>query len=147
VIRRAAILLWLAAAAAALSGCGSGHVSAASLQPGQYSGTFPDGSPVTLQVDAGSVQVNGRDAYLVDPTTTAQFLLAAGSTHFGEWSCTQTENGRSLHCDTWNAPRGSATPTALPCVSPAANTPGWCGAGQTHLAVDLLRICSTSSCS
>jgi len=145
-IRRVALLLWPAAAAAALSACGGGHASAPSLQAGQYSGTLPHGSPVTLDVGAGSVHVNGTEAYLVDPTTTAQFLVTAGGAHYGEWSCRQTENGRSLHCDTWNAPRGAATPTALPCVSPAANTPGWCSAGQTHVAVDLLRICSDSSC-
>jgi hypothetical protein len=145
VIRRLAALLSLAAAATALGGCGSGHASAASLQAGQYSGTLPGGAPVTLQVGAGAVQVNGRDAYLVDPTTTADFLVAQDRTHFYEWACTEAEKGRSLHCDTWNAPRGTVTPTALPCVSPAANTPGWC-AGAPHVAVDLLRICSDAGC-
>lgn len=144
--RGIARLLSLAAAAAALSACGSGHTSAPSLQDGQYSGTFADGSPVTLQVSPGQVQINGRDTYLVDPTTTAQFVITSGSSHFDEWSCTQTENGRSLHCDTWTAPHAAATPTALPCLSSAPNTPGWCSAAQTHVAVDLLRICSNPGC-
>ena len=138
--RGLAALLAVAAAATALSGCGSGHTSAAALLDGSYSGTLPSGQPVNLSVSAGSVQVNGHDAYLVDPTTTAQFLVALDSAHFYEWSCAMAEKGRSLHCDTWNAPRGAATPTAIPCVSPASNTPGWCGGAQ-HVAVDLLRIC------
>ncbi|HZS15723.1 MAG TPA: hypothetical protein VFC09_14095 [Candidatus Dormibacteraeota bacterium] len=140
-IRRLATLLAIAATATAVGGCGSGHTSAAALVDGQYSGTLPSGQPVNLSVSAGSVQVNGRDAYLVDPTTTAQFLVALDSAHYYEWSCTMAEKGKSLHCDTWNAPRGTATPTAIPCVSPAPNTPGWCG-GALHQAVDLLRICS-----
>lgn len=145
-MRRIALLLSLAAAASALSACGSGRGSAPALRAGQYSGTAADGWPVILQVDTGSVQVDGHDAYLVDPTTTAEFLVTAGGSHFGEWSCRQTENGRSLHCDTWLAPRGGATPTALPCVSPASNTPGWCSESGTHVALDLLRICSNPSC-
>jgi hypothetical protein len=144
--RRVAALLLLGAAAAALAGCGSAHQSAASLQTGQYSGTLPNGAPVTVSIGAGSVQVDGHDAYLVDPTTTAQFLVtqSTGAPYF-EWSCTQTEAGRSMHCETWLAPHAEATPTALPCVSPGPDAPAWCRGG-THVAVDLLRICSNPGC-
>jgi len=145
-LRRCATLLVAAALGGAVAGCGSGHVSAVSLNGGMYSGTLPSGTPVNVAVSVGAVQVNGRDAYLVDPTTTAEFLVAADGAHFYEWNCRMAEGGRSLHCDTWNAPRGAATPTALPCVSPAAHAPGWCG-GAEHQAVDLLRICSTAGCS
>ncbi len=145
-IRRVALLLGLAAAATALSGCGSGHVSAASLRPGEYSGTLPNGAPMTLQVSTGRVQVNGRDTYLVDPTSTADFVISPDGAHFAEYACTQTEQGRSLHCDVWAAPPARATPTALPCVSPSTSTPSWCADKSAHVAVDLLRICSNPGC-
>lgn len=141
---RIAAVLSLAVAAAALAGCGNAHSSAPALHLGKYSGTLPGGAPVTLGVDGGQVRIDGRDTYLVDPTTTAQFLVAEGNV-FYEWSCTQAEKGRSLHCDTWKAPHGQVTPTALPCATSGPGTPGWC-AGPTHEAVDLLRICSTPDC-
>jgi hypothetical protein len=144
-LRVGATLMLCAGLAAALGACGSGKVSAASLNAGSYSGTLPSGTPVNLDVAPGMVQVNGRDAFLVDPTTTAQFLVAPDKLHFYEWSCTMAEQGRSVHCDTWNAPRSEVTPTALPCLA-HSGAPGWCG-GAEHQAVDLLRICTTPGCS
>jgi hypothetical protein len=96
-------------------------------------------------VDAATVALNGRETYLVDPTTTAEFLVVGDAGHYVEWSCHAAEKGRSLHCDTWKAPRGAATPTAIPCVSPQPGVPSWC-TGEEHGTVDLLRICSNAAC-
>ena len=144
-IRGVALVLAAVACAGVLAACGSAHASAASLGIGTYSGTLSSGTPVTLSVSTGAVQVDGRDTRLPDPTSTADFVITTNSGRsYADWHCVTAEGGRSLHCDVWSAP-GGPTPTAIPCVSPGANAPGWCG-GNDHVALDLLRICSTSGC-
>jgi hypothetical protein len=144
-MRRVALLLALVAGCGVLGACGSAQASAASLGVGTYSGTLPSGTPLTLSVASSGVQVDGRDTRLTDPTSTADFVITTNSGRsYIDWHCVASEGGRSLHCDIWKAP-GGPTPTAIPCVSRGANAPGWCG-GSDHLAVDLLRTCSTAGC-
>jgi hypothetical protein len=144
-VRGVALLLTAAACCGLLGACGSAPASARSLSLGDYSGTLPSGAPVTLSVDAGAVKVDGRETRLPDPTSTGEFVVTTDSGRsFTDWHCAATESGRSLHCDTWIV-LGGPTPTAIPCVSPGPNAPAWCG-GRGHVAVDLLRICSTPGC-
>jgi hypothetical protein len=134
------------ALAGMLGACGSARASADALRTGTYSGTLPSGTPVTLSVAPGMVQVDGRDTRLPDPTSTSDFVITTdGGRSYSDWHCVTAEGGRSVHCDVWRAP-GGPTPTAIPCVSPGPNAPGWCG-GADHIALDLLRTCSTAGCS
>jgi len=111
---------------------------------GTYSGTLPSGTPVTLSVATGMVQVDGRETRLPDPTSTGEFVITTdGGRSYSDWHCVTAEGGRSLHCDIWKAP-GGPTPTAIPCVSTGPNAPAWCG--SDHVALDLLRTCSTPGC-
>jgi hypothetical protein len=139
------LLLFVVACCGMLGACGSAHAGADSIGQGTYSGTLPSGTPVTLSVSTGAVQVDGRDTRLPDPTSTGEFVITTNmGRSYTDWHCVTAEGGRSVHCDVWKAP-GGPTPTAIPCVSPGPNAPGWCG-GNGHVALDLLRTCSTPSC-
>ncbi|HXA29974.1 MAG TPA: hypothetical protein VN193_14630 [Candidatus Angelobacter sp.] len=144
-VRGVAAALAVLACCGALGACGSTQAGAASLAAGTYSGTLPSGTPVTLSVNTGAVQVDGRDTRLPDPTSTGEFVISSdGGRSYTDWQCVAAEAGRSLHCDIWKAP-GGPTPTAIPCVSPGPSAPDWCG-GDGHVTLDLLRTCSTAGC-
>jgi hypothetical protein len=144
-LRGVALVLAALACGGVLGACGSAHASAASLGVGTYSGTLPSGTPVTLSMNTGMVQIDGRDTRLPDPTSTADFVITTDNGRsYTDWHCVTAESGRSLHCEIWKAP-GGPTPTAIPCVSPGPGAPGWCG-GNDHVALDLLRTCSTPGC-
>lgn len=136
----------LVATVGALTGCGKAATQAVpSLDVGRYSGVDAHGAIADLAVTGMEVRLNGRRAWLPDPTTTGMFLLrAAGG--YSEWHCTAAEQRRSLHCDVWQDPHAGPTPATEPCISPALGTPPWC-AGPTHQEVDLLMICTNPGCS
>lgn len=137
-----------AASLAALTACGNTAQTVPTLRVGRYDGVDATGHVVDVRVDGPSVRLNSRDTWLPDPTTTGTFLVRYNG-GFQEWHCSAAEQGRSLHCDVWQAPGGIAAPTpaAIPCITQGANTPTWCTASKTHMQIDLLRICSDSGCS
>lgn len=129
--RRGLALAGIAAAIASLAGGCAATTSRDSLLDGSYSGIIlASGQRVTLVVSGTTVQVDGTEATLEDPTTTAAFHLGDGAQR-QSWSCVMSDATRSAHCTITSAVSGNATPCPRPSGVPDSITSGSSAAAAT----------------